>query len=230
MRAEAPRHIAKLARYAMRMGPVPLFSILLPTYNRAHLLGRALASVRAQSEHDWELLVADDGSSDGTWPLLQQLAADDPRIRSWRHSNRGQAASRNRLLGLARGEWVSFLDSDDEFDAGHLAQRRQAIGAQRGVDVWLSPMCVVGSPLVPCMLNPGALVHVDQCIGVGMLTVRREAMLSIGGFPLLAYGEESALLQALLASGAVARRLAGRTYVYHRMHADSITRGRELTA
>ncbi len=209
------------------MGPSPQFSIILPTFNRASLLGRALSSVVAQSERDWELLVADDGSTDETRELLGQWQARDRRIRCWRHSNRGQAASRNRMLEQARGQWIAFLDSDDELHPSHLATRRQAIEAQPAIELWLSPMRVVGSPLVPCMVEHGRMIHVDRCIGVGMLLVRREAMLAIGGFPDVGYAEESALMQRLLASGIDTGRLGARTYVYHRNHASSLTLDRE---
>lgn len=205
------------------MGPSPQFSIILPTFNRASLLERALSSVVAQSEPDWELLVADDGSTDDSWALLGRWQARERRIRRWRHPNRGQAASRNRMLALARGDWIGFLDSDDELHPSHLSTRRQAIEAQPAVEMWLSPMRVVGSPLVPCMLEAGRMIHVDRCVGVGMLLVRREAMLAIGGFPEVDYGEESGLLQRLQAAGTRAGRLGARTYIYHRGHASSLT-------
>lgn len=171
--------------------------------------------------------MADDGSTDDTWALLGRWWANEPRIRRWRHSNRGQAASRNRLLEEARGEWIAFLDSDDELHPSHLALRRQAIEAQPSIEMWLSPMRVVGSPLVPCMQEHGRMIHVDRCIGVGMLLVRREALLAIGGFPDLGYAEESGLLLRLQAAGISTGRLGARTYVYHRGHASSLTLDRQ---
>ena len=100
------------------------------------------------------------------------------------------------------------------------------IESNPGVDLWLSPMRVVGSPLVPCLHHPGQLIHVDRCIGVGMLAVRRESILAVGGFPELGYAEEAALLQRLLADGVRSARLNERSYVYHRGHADTITHRR----
>lgn len=203
----------------------PHFSILMPTFNRAGFLGRALVSVLAQHETAWELLIADDGSGDGTPGVLADWQQRDPRIRTWRHDNRGQAASRNFLLHQARAPWIAFLDSDDELEPDHLARHREAIEADPGVDLWLSPMRVVGSSMVPCAENPGQDIHLDDCIGVGMLVLRREAMLAAGGFPDVAYAEESALMQRLLANGVQRGYLARRTYVYHRGHPESLTRG-----
>lgn len=204
--------------------PTPLFSIIVPTYNRAQLLDRALKSVLAQHESSWELLVADDGSTDGTWASLCDWKRRDDRVRCWRHSNRGQAASRNEMLKHAQGTWVAFLDSDDEFLPDHLASRRAAIASRPDVGLWISPMHIVGSPWVACRIHPGQLIHIDRCIGVGMLTVRRDTLLEAGGFPNLAYAEDSALMTRLLASGVCCQRLPHPSYVYHREHTDTITK------
>lgn len=195
----------------------------MPTFNRAGLLGRAMSSVLAQDEVAWELLVADDGSTDETWPLLCGWRSADARIRCWRHDNLGQSAARNGLLGKARAPWIAFLDSDDEFEPGHLSKRREAIASDGDVDMWISPMRVVGDPLVPCSEHHGQMIHVDQCVGVGMIVVRREVILAAGGFPELAYAEDSAMISRLLVDGARTRQLAQRSYVYYRDHANTIT-------
>jgi glycosyltransferase involved in cell wall biosynthesis len=201
----------------------PFFSIVMPTWNRVAWLDRALASVLAQQESSWELLIADDGSSDGTWASLRKWTRRDRRLRCWRHANRGPAASRNALLQHARGDWIVFLDSDDELQPDHLALRRDAIAAQPATELWLSPMRIVGNPFVPNCLHPGEMIHVDRCIGVGMLTVRREAILRVGGFPDVGYAEDAALMTQLQIMGTRTAWLTHRSYVYHREHADSIT-------
>lgn len=88
----------------------PAVSIILPVYNRRHVLQRAIDSVVAQSFEDWELVVVDDGSTDGT---PESLAGSDSRIRLIRQTNRGAAAARNRGIAEARGQFIAFLDSDD---------------------------------------------------------------------------------------------------------------------
>jgi glycosyltransferase involved in cell wall biosynthesis len=202
----------------------PFFSIILPTYNRAAFLGRALSSVLAQDETSWELLVGDDGSTDETWPLLCDWQARDQRVRCWRHENCGQSITRNRLLAKARSPWIAFLDSDDEFEPTHLSRRREVIESNAEIAMWISPMRIVGSPLVPCRHHPEQLIHVDRCVGVGMIVVRREAILAVGGFPEIGYAEDSALVKRLVVGGVRARRLEDRSYVYHRDHADTITK------
>lgn len=98
----------------------PLVSVIIPTYNRARLLPRALNSVLSQDYPDFELIVIDDGSTDETPELLKTFS--DPRIRVIRHlENRGHgAACQTGILG-ARGELIAFLDSDDIWLPGKLA-------------------------------------------------------------------------------------------------------------
>ncbi len=96
----------------------PLFSVVIPVYNRAAVLGAALASIRAQSCSDFEVIVVDDGSADDPAAVVESFA--DPRMRNVRQDNRGAAAARNRGIDLARGRFVAFLDSDDLFLPDHL--------------------------------------------------------------------------------------------------------------
>ncbi|MBU6442319.1 MAG: glycosyltransferase family 2 protein [Alphaproteobacteria bacterium] len=96
----------------------PLFSVVIPVYNRAELLRGALESVRAQSCQDFEIVVVDDGSADD--PAKTAAAFADPRIRCVRQQNAGASAARNRGIDLAHGRYVAFLDSDDNFLPHHL--------------------------------------------------------------------------------------------------------------
>lgn len=99
----------------------PAVSVLIPTYNRAHLLPRTLQSVLAQTFDDFEVLIIDDASTDQT-PSVVARHAEDPRVRYLRQKvNRGVGAARNRGLREARGELIAFLDSDDEWFPQKLA-------------------------------------------------------------------------------------------------------------
>ena len=96
----------------MRAGPD--VSIILPTYNRADVIGRAVASVRAQTFQDWELLIIDAGSTDGTAALVSDSGwGGDDRIRLVSQANAGVYVARNNGLAQARGRFITFLDSDD---------------------------------------------------------------------------------------------------------------------
>lgn len=96
-----------------------MISVIIPLYNKAHCVTRTLASVAKQSFTDYEIVVVDDGSTDGGAELIEGL--DIPRLRLVRQQNAGVSAARNRGLGEAQGEFVAFLDSDDEWKSEHLA-------------------------------------------------------------------------------------------------------------
>jgi glycosyltransferase involved in cell wall biosynthesis len=93
---------------------VPKVSVIIPAYNAATTLGRALASVAGQTMPDWEAVVVDDCSTDGTWVELQRWMAAEPRVRGLRLGwNEKAAAARNHALAAARGEWIAIVDADD---------------------------------------------------------------------------------------------------------------------
>lgn len=98
-----------------------MVSIVMPSYNSERFIAESIRSVLAQTYGNWELIVIDDRSSDGTAEIASELAEDDPRIRVLvNEENSGAARTRNRALREARGEWVAFLDSDDLWDSGKL--------------------------------------------------------------------------------------------------------------
>jgi len=104
---------------------VPFFTVVIPVYNRAHLLGETLGSVLGQSEQDFEIVVVDDGSNDDPGRVVKELA--DARIVFIRQENRGGGAARNAGIDRARGRFVAFLDSDDCFLPHHLAAMRKLL-------------------------------------------------------------------------------------------------------
>lgn len=97
----------------MSASEVPLVSVLLPVYNGERYLVSAVQSVLSQTFADFELLVLDDGSMDGTAGVCQQLAARDSRVRVRRRENRGLVATLNELIGMARGSLLARMDADD---------------------------------------------------------------------------------------------------------------------
>lgn len=106
---------------------MPLFSIITPAYNAEQYIRDCVTSVKAQNFVDWEMVVVDDGSTDGTARLVADLAATDPRVLLLSKTNGGVSSARNAGLDAARGRYVIFLDSDDEMPAGALAAYANAI-------------------------------------------------------------------------------------------------------
>jgi glycosyltransferase involved in cell wall biosynthesis len=89
----------------------PLVSVVLPTRDRRDLLPRAIESVQKQSYPNWELLIVDDGSVDGTAEFLAGLAGE--RVRCFRHHGAGACAARNVALAQVRGDLIAYLDDDN---------------------------------------------------------------------------------------------------------------------
>lgn len=93
----------------------PLITVVVPAYNRATTITGCVRSVQAQTYAKWELLVVDDGSSDGTPQVVAKSAQNDNRPRLLRQARNGGAqAARNAGIRAAMGTWVAFLDSDDK--------------------------------------------------------------------------------------------------------------------
>ena len=97
---------------------MPEVSVVIPLYNKAPYIARALASVITQTCQGFEVIVIDDGSTDGGAEIVRRL--DDTRIRVIRQENRGVSAARNRGIESARTDFIAFLDADDEWTPTHL--------------------------------------------------------------------------------------------------------------
>ncbi|MBO0725797.1 MAG: glycosyltransferase family 2 protein, partial [Blastocatellia bacterium] len=97
---------------------MPSVSVIMPTFNRADTISRAIRSVQAQTFDDWELIVVDDGSTDNTVAMIEGC---DARLKLIRQENQGTAGARNAGLRASAGRYIAFLDSDDEWLPHHLA-------------------------------------------------------------------------------------------------------------
>lgn len=99
---------------------MPLVSVIVPVYNVRDYLEKCIRSVQGQSFADWELILVDDGSTDGSGDLARALAASDSRVTVLSRTNGGVGAARNTGLVTARGEYIAFLDGDDAYEPHHL--------------------------------------------------------------------------------------------------------------
>ncbi|MFN4023904.1 MAG: glycosyltransferase family 2 protein [Hyphomonas sp.] len=139
----------------------PLVSVLLPAYNAGAHIDAAIASIRAQSFGDFELIVVDDGSADDTLARIQAHAAEDARIRVVSRENRGLIATLNEAIGLARGDLIARMDADDiaypERLARQVAAFRETPGlclCATGIDTLLRGRIVPRKPV--SLLTGGA--------------------------------------------------------------------------
>lgn len=171
----------------------PAVSIIIPTHNRREALRRAIASVLAQSLTDFELIIVDDGSTDGTAQFVD--AIDDRRVRPIVLPIRGGAnAARNLGVAAARSELISLLDSDDVYLPDRLAQTIPVFQRCAEIELVLSSYLSLDSQnavSVPCV-NPKvwlphtllerALVAHALFIAGSAITVRKSTLLRVGGF------------------------------------------------
>jgi len=179
---------------------MPEVSVIIPTYNRARLIGRAVRSVLAQTYTDFEIIVVDDGSTDDTLAAVQALAQTDDRVLYLRHeTNQGAQAARNTGIQAARGQYIALLDSDDEWLPHKLEQQirlyRQA-GERTGV-VYAGYLEVSDNGQRPRRHLPtirgDIYPHLLASYGLPILTllIRRECLEKAGPFsvPIRAYQE-----------------------------------------
>lgn len=101
------------------------FSIIIPTYNRAHIISKTIDSVLSQSYSDYEVILVDDGSTDNTNEVIERFK--DPRIKYFKKENGERGAARNYGLERATGEYVNFFDSDDIMYSFHLEKAIECI-------------------------------------------------------------------------------------------------------
>ena len=95
----------------------PLISVIVPVWNGEKYLAECMESITSQSLQDMEIIVVDDGSADGTWPLMERLARSDARIRILHQENAGVSEARNAGISLSRGRYIRFVDADDRLPA-----------------------------------------------------------------------------------------------------------------
>ncbi len=201
----------------------PFFSVVICTFNRAHLLPRALDSVLEQTESSWEVIVVDDGSTDNTTEVVRRYAQLAPNIRYMYHRNRGLPLSRNVGIAAAVGEYVTFLDSDDWYTPDHLASRRQLLAQYPGVELLHGSCEIIGNPLVPDKYNPEQMLDVRDLIVGGTFVFPREFAVKVGGFPAWSpYSIDGDLFDELVKMGTYIVKTDHRSYVYDRTTPDSI--------
>jgi glycosyltransferase involved in cell wall biosynthesis len=113
-----------------------LVSIIIPTYNRAHLIPRAIQSVLDQTHSDWELIIVDDGSIDNTSEVVAGFVHIDNRVKYFPQTqNRGGNFCRNFGIEKAQGDFICFLDSDDYFDVKKLSLQVQKFEEEPSLDI-----------------------------------------------------------------------------------------------
>jgi glycosyltransferase involved in cell wall biosynthesis len=189
-------------------------SVVIPTYNRAQYVTKAIESVLAQTYTDYEIIVVDDGSTDDTPGVLQAYAG---RIRVIRQENAGVSVACNTGILAARGRWVAFLDSDDEWMPRKLAVQMTDLARRPDLCAHFTNVVFTFPDREPVNLfkerdfrgpqraiseRPLALVMDDEIVTRSAFLVRRDVLLKAGLFePGLSVGEDRDLLMRVAVCG-----------------------------
>lgn len=199
----------------------PFFSVIMPVYNRAAVVGRSIRSCLQQDFDSFEIVIVDDGSSDGTIDAVRSF--NDPRIRLVVHErNRGRGPARNTGMAAARGQWLVFLDSDDELLPGALTTiHRRATAADSSIG-GLRFMCVDESGTSPVPPHRDQVFEyedylrwLDEAVKVETLPCARAAT-----FPLVQYADSHATERSYHLDLARAARVQACSDVVRRYHHD----------
>jgi teichuronic acid biosynthesis glycosyltransferase TuaG len=169
------------------------FSVIIPTYNRESIILRAVNSVLRQTFDDYELIVVDNGSIDGTRELVEELSAQDPRVHyHWQENSGSPAGSRNTGIELSKGDWVAFLDSDDSWEPTKLETIQKVLDQNQHLrGIGHSARIVAGERVlserrVPDAMPPEGTLRFflkrGNCLTTSATLISREALRMVGPF------------------------------------------------
>lgn len=213
----------------------PFFSVIIPVYNAEATIRSTIASVLAQSETDFEIIVVDDGSGDGTLMTLLALTGQDKRLRIVSTPNGGVSRARNYAASLAKGELLAFLDADDQWSPDKLAKHRALHTSDPLLDASFAQVqfcserngrMVPGrsASIVPAGYLDVADIVVENAIcTTSNFVVTRRAFADIGGFDVsMRHAEDQELFARLLGFGSLIRGI-DEPLVRYRMNEDGLS-------
>lgn len=201
----------------------PFFSIIIASYNRGELLKRALHSLVAQTESNWEAIIIDDGSTDDTFLQVSPFLTQYSNIKYQKKEHKGVVQSKNEGLYASTGKFISFLDSDDEYLPQHLQYRKSLLLKNPSVKFLYGGLEIIGSPYVPDRFDNSKKIHIKNCVVGGTFFIERNTLLLLNGFSETTIGEDAVLFERAVEAKIKMMETDIPTYVYHRETPDSIT-------
>jgi glycosyltransferase involved in cell wall biosynthesis len=194
-----------------------MVSIILCTYNRAALLPDAIRSVLRQTVQEWELIIVDDGSTDGTRDLVRKFQRKDNRILYQFQTNKGLAKARNAGIRNSSGNFLCFVDSDDELKPEHLALRLRYLSRRPEVDFLHGGVILIGPKekhFVVDMTDQRKKIHLSKCHIGGTFFFRRSVLRHVRTFRNIPFGEDFDFFTRAAKRCSI-RKVTYPTYVYH---------------
>ena len=201
----------------------PFFSVIITTFNRANLLVQALDSLICQTDNDWEAIIVDDESKDDTYLRVLPYIQSNSNIKYIRKIHGGEALSKNTGIAASAGKYVTFLDSDDEYDPSHLQSRKEILVQDPSIRFLYGGAKIIGNQYVPDRFDPDKIIHLSKCTIGGTFFIERDTLLKLKGFRKIILGTDSDLFDRALEAGISTTETNLPTYIYHRENEDSIT-------
>jgi glycosyltransferase involved in cell wall biosynthesis len=202
---------------------LPIFSVIIATYNRSHLLKRALDSLIKQTESDWEAILIDDGSTDDTYASVLQYLKLNSKIKYLQVPHRGAIHSKNKGIEVSSGKYITFLDSDDEYHPQHLESRKNLLLRYPHIRFVYGGAKIIGNQYVPDKNNPSTFIHLNNCVIGGTFVIERKTLLSLKGFRRKTLGADADLYERAKKAKIPMKKCTLPTYIYHHENPDSIT-------
>lgn len=199
----------------------PIVSVIMTTFNRAAIIERAVRSVINQSFKEWELIVVDDGSTDHTFSVIDKFIAVHENIRYLKHTNRLIPLTLNAGISVSSAEYITFLDSDDEYKPEHLQLRIDFMKQNPAVDLIHSGVDVIGYPFVKDKNDLTKEIHISECAVGGTFFAKRNLFFELGGFHDLKYSHDSDFLERASVKFKI-QKIEWQTYIYYRDTPDSV--------
>jgi glycosyltransferase involved in cell wall biosynthesis len=206
--------------------PIPEISIILPTYNRAKHLPKAIESVINQTYEDWELIIIDDGSKDDTFAAINPYL-DSLRIRYIKHKNRKAGYARNAGIQASYGQYITFIDSDDIYFPNHLQTRIDYMKSHPELDlIYGGYQTDTDEDIwVVDYFNQDRLVNLKECV-TNTFFGKREVFFELQGFNNFVYGEDTDFWLRAEQTFKTAKILEPKTYLYTTRAETSVTKDR----
>ena len=214
-----------------------LISIIIPAFNCENYLSEAIKSIQNQSYPHWEIIIIDDGSTDNTPSLINQIAESDNRIFSFHQKNGRQGAARNNGISHAQGEWIAFLDADDLWPENKLSLQLSKT-LETNVDLsFTDGFICLGNNMNLREFRFGVIdkfyqgnnavleFHKQNRIPTSTVLVKKSALLEVGGFPekLIVQNCEDYLLWVKLLTKGKTFLSIGEPLLLYRVHDNSST-------
>jgi glycosyltransferase involved in cell wall biosynthesis len=170
---------------------IPEVSIILCTYNRAQYLPNCIDSVINQIFVDWELLVVDDGSQDNTFEVVNPYLDKFDNIRYLKHKNKKLWSAKNIGIQASLGNYITFLDSDDAYQANHLKSRLEYMRTNPEIDLIEGGFATDEEVWVADYFQAGQTINLRDCVLGPTFFGKRQVFFALKGFNNIAYGEDT---------------------------------------